>query len=161
MTKVREEHIEITKDLKKHLSEIHFIDTFSTTNHTNTIEEISNLIFNTPPKWITILFKIRNRIITGIGLKSEIPTTDNEKNKSKNPVSSFKNFYTSENEIVIGANDSHLDFRAVIRNNKADRFNIKIITLVKYNNTMGKVYMFIIKPFHKMVVKRMVRNAFV
>ena len=55
------------------LGRVDFNDTFSVTNHGNNLYDISNLIFNNPPKWISWLFSIRNKLIKIVGLKTEIP----------------------------------------------------------------------------------------
>jgi hypothetical protein len=160
MKKVIEEKIELTDEQKKMLSKIDFVDTFSTTNHINNIEEITNLVFNTTPKWINSLFAIRNKIASLFGLKTEMPNDYNENYKVGGYVKFFKVFSISDNEVILGADDSHLNFRAVINNDKSDSYNIKVITLVEYNNLKGKIYMGIIKPFHRQIVKRMVKNAY-
>jgi hypothetical protein len=160
MKKVIEEKIELTDEQKKILLKIDFVDTFSTTNHINNIEEITNLVFNTTPKWINSLFAIRNKIASLFGLKTEMPNDYNKNYKVGGYVKFFKIFSISDNEVILGADDSHLNFRAVINNDKSDSYNIKVITLVEYNNLKGKIYMGIIKPFHRQIVKIMVTNAY-
>lgn len=158
--KVIEEKVELTDSQKKLLPKIDFVDIFSTTNHTDNIEEITNLVFNTTPNWVNSLFIIRNKIAGLFGLKTEMPNDYNENYKVGGYVKFFKIFSISDNEVILGADDSHLNFRALINNDKSDSYNIKIITLVEYNNLKGKIYMGIIKPFHRQIVKRMVRNAY-
>ncbi len=160
MKKVIEEKIELTGEQKRLLSNIDFVDTFSTTNHINNIEEIINLVFNSTPKWINSLFAIRNKIAGIFGLKTEMPNDYNENYKVGGYIKFFKIFSISDSEVILGADDSHLNFRAVINNDKSDSYNIKVITLVEYNNLKGKIYMGIIKPFHRQIVKRMVKNAY-
>ncbi len=133
---------------------------FSTTNHINNIEEITNLVFNTTPRWVNSLFTIRNKVAGIFGLKTEVPKDYNEHFKIGGYVKFFKIFSISDNEVVLGADDSHLNFRAIVKNDKSESFNIKVITLVEYNNYKGKIYMGIIKPFHRQIVKRMVKNAY-
>ncbi|WP_291869194.1 DUF2867 domain-containing protein [Maribacter sp.] len=158
--KVNEEQTELTDNLKKLLNKIDFADTFSTTNHKNTIQEITNLIFNTTPGWINLLFSLRNKIVGLFGLKTEIPDDYNEKYRVGGYVKFFKIFSISDYEVILGADDSHLNFRAIVHNDKSDSNNIKVITLVEYNNLKGKIYMGLIKPFHRLIVKRMAQNAF-
>lgn len=157
---VIEEKTELTDNQKHLLSKIDFADTFSTTNHINNIEEVTNLIFNTTPRWINSLFTIRNKIVRLFGLKNKVPDDYNENFEIGGYVKFFKIFSISDNEVTIGADDTHLNFRALIKNDKSDSFNIKVTTLVEYNNYKGKIYMGIIKPFHRQIVKRMLRNAY-
>ncbi|MEM6320247.1 MAG: DUF2867 domain-containing protein, partial [Bacteroidota bacterium] len=95
-----------------------------------------------------------------VGLKFEMPEDYNDEFEVGGYVSFFKIFAISEKEIVLGANDSHLNFRAVVANDDSETYNIKVVTLVEYNNKLGKIYMTLIKPFHRLVVKRLVRNAY-
>lgn len=157
--KVIEERIRLTDDQKDLLTKIDFVDTFSTTNHTNNLEEITNLVFNTTPKWVNSLFVLRNRIAGLFGLKTEVPNNYNKKFKVGGYIKFFKIYSISDSEIILGADDLHLNFRALIINNKSVSYNIKVITLVEYNNLKGKIYMGVIKPFHRQIVKRMVKNA--
>jgi hypothetical protein len=160
MKLVKEEHPPLTKDLKNLLPNIDFFDTFSTTNHVDSLELISNKIFNTTPKWVAILFSIRNHIANLIGLKHEIPKDYNEDFKIGGYIKFFRIFNIKEDEIILGANDKHLNFRAIISKTLDASYNIKVTTLVEYNNRLGKIYMTIVKPFHRIVVKRMVKNAY-
>lgn len=160
MKKVKEVKTSLTEIHKKLLPKIDFSDTFSTTNHTDSIEKITKLIFNTPPRWIKLLFTLRNSLAALVGLKTVKPDDYNEGFTVDDYVNFFKIYAISDNEVIIGADDSHLNFRAIIHNTQSESFNIEVITLVEYNNLKGKVYMGIIKPFHRLVVKRMVKNAY-
>jgi hypothetical protein len=160
MKKVKEEKIKLRNDLIELLTTIDFIDTFSTTNHRDDIKDITNLIFNTSPKWLELLFKLRNNLVKIIGLKTDIPEDYNETFKVGGYVKFFKIYSISNNQVILGANDSHLNFRAIVENDTSKDYNIKVITLVQFNNKKGEFYMNIIKPFHRLVVKKMVKNAF-
>jgi hypothetical protein len=158
--KVKEEFFQLNDSYKKLLSRIDFGDTFSTTNHSNNLEDISNLIFNTSPKWIESLFKIRNKIASYIGLNINMPEDYNEDFKVGGYIKFFKIYDIEDHQIILGANDSHLNFRAIINKNNLPQYNVRVTTLVEYNNLKGKIYMIAIKPFHKLVVMRMVKNAY-
>jgi len=160
MKKVIEEHKELTSEMIELLNKIHFTDTFSTTNHRDNIKDITNLIFNTSPKWLELLFKLRNNLVKIIGLKTDIPKDYNETFKVGGYVKFFKIYSISNRQVVLGVDDSHLNFRAIIENNISKNYNIKVTTLVQFNNKKGNIYMNIIKPFHRLVVKKMVKNAF-
>ena len=160
MSKVKTENIYLTAKSKKLFDKIDFADTFSTTNHHHNLQEISNLVFNTSPKWLIILFKIRNSIAKLIGLKTDVSLNYKTTFEVGSFVKFFKIYNIAENEVILGANDKHLNFRAIINKTNNKTNNIKVTTLVKYNNTLGEIYMTIIKPFHKLVVKKMVSYAY-
>lgn len=160
MLKVKEESIFISENAANLLPRIDFADTFSTTNRIHSIQEITNQIFNTTPKWIAFLFKIRNSIVQFFGLKTTLPEDHHEEFKVGSYIKFFKIYDITPSEVILGANDSHLNFRAIVSDTKVASHNIKVTTLVEYNNKKGKIYMNLIKPFHRMVVKRMVSQAF-
>ena len=160
MKKVIEDHAPLADEVKNLLPKIDFSDTFSTTNHIDTIQNITNLIFNSPPKWVVALFKFRNSIVMLFGLKTGKPDDHTDVFAEGGYVSFFKIYSVKEKEIVLGANDSHLNFRAIVKNDGSEQFNIKVITLVEYNNLFGKIYMTLIKPFHRLIVKRLVRKSY-
>lgn len=160
MPKVREEATPPAYKNGGFLDQIDFYDTFATTNHENNLEEITHLVFNNPPLWIQGLFKLRNKLVKLIGLKTEKPADYHEDFSVGGYIGFFKIISISDSAIVLGAEDSHLDFRVIVATNDDSKFNIKVMTLVQYNNSVGKIYMALIKPFHRMVVKQMVKNAY-
>ena len=140
--------------------DVDFADTFSTTNTHNTIDEITQLVFGTSPSWVRVLFAIRNNLVRFIGLSVPKPEEKSVKFEVGAYVRFFKIYYFDKDQVILGANDSHLNFRAIIFNDNTDNYNIKVSTLVKYNNTKGRYYMKFIKPFHKLIIKRMMKNAY-
>ena len=159
MPKVKEENFFITDEFKQVLSPIDFADTFSTTNEQDNIEQVTNLIFRKTPKWIDSLLLLRNMIMSLFNLKTVQPDDYNEKFVEGGYIRFFRIFSVSDSMVILGLDDKHLDFRVVIRNDRSTSYNIKVTTLVKYNKKIGQLYMTVIKPFHKIIVKSMVRNA--
>lgn len=157
--KVKSEKTPITEGIKYALPKIDFTDTISTTNHQDDLYCISNLIFGTMPKWVEILMKIRNTTVKIFGLKTEIPEDFNTTFKIGGYVGFFQIFNIQQNEIILGADDKHLNFRVSIYNSDEKEFNIKVTTLVHYNNRFGKIYLAIVKPFHLPVIKSMIKQA--
>ncbi len=160
MKKVKEEKIQPTPAMQELLATVDFYDTFSTTNHFHSMEEITQLVFNSSSRWVDALFKIRNKLVKLIGLRSNLPSGYHSRFEVGGYIKFFKIFSVTANEVVLGADDSHLNFRAVVANDYADQYNIKVTTLVHFNNAKGKWYMKVIQPFHRLVVARMVKNAF-
>lgn len=144
----------------KFLSQVDFNDTFSVTNHKNNLHEITQLIFNNPSQWISWLFNLRNKLVKIVGLKTEIPHDYNTHFSVGGYIGFFKIYSISDTQLVLGADDPHLNFRAIILNTNEIAYNVKVVTLVQYNNSIGEFYMHLIKPFHVVVVKGMVKNAY-
>lgn len=143
------------------LPKIDFSDCFATTNHKDNLETISKMVFDNTPKWITALLKFRNNLVKPLGLKYEKPADYNTEFKIGGYVGFFKIYTLQENEVILGADDKHLNFRVSILIDQSAIHNIKVTTLVEYNNKMGKWYMAIVAPFHRIVVKYMVKQAYV
>ncbi len=159
MKKVIEEKFILSSKHQKLLKQINFGDIFSTTNHVDSIKLIAKSIFDHTPKWVDLLFTLRNKMVGLIGLKNEIPKDYTNDFKVGGYVGLFKIYNLEDSECILGLDDSHLNFRVIINKGIDNYYNINVITLVEYNNLKGKIYMSIIKPFHRIVVKRMVANA--
>lgn len=157
---VKTEHSPSTQGIRKALSRIDFSDTFSVTNHKDSLETIAHLIFGTMPKWVMFLMRLRNAIVKLFGLKTDMEKDLKPNYKPGENIGFIKVFSVTDNEILLGADDKHLDFRVSVFNSEEHQHNIKVTTLVKYNNLFGKVYMALIKPFHVVIVKRMVKQAY-
>jgi hypothetical protein len=112
----------------------------------DSIDEIKKKIF-TLPNWIDMLLKFRHSFIAKpFGLrtgKEAIPEIDR-----------------NENEIVLGDDDKHLYFRlSVMKKNAGREFEVYLNTAVKFHNIWGRLYFLPVKPFHKQVVKTLLRKV--
>ncbi|MDR1886661.1 MAG: DUF2867 domain-containing protein [Prevotellaceae bacterium] len=111
-------------------------------------EEISKELMQLPD-WVNVLFFIRNRIAGLFGLK-----TDRNTRKDDTFFSLIEN---REDEIVMGEDDKHLNFRASVLKDKANG-TVSLTTVVHYNNLWGRVYFFPVKPFHKIIMKTLLKR---
>jgi hypothetical protein len=68
----------------------------------------------------------------------------------------------SENEIIVGGDDKHLNLRVSLLLEPMTKVTAKIeliiTSCVKFNNLFGKVYFIPVKPFHKIIVYRTLKN---
>lgn len=109
--------------------------------------EISALVFSTPPAWVSALMDMRNAIMGRLGYKTP-------KIRMGFPV-----LRESESEVVSGLDDRHLDFRALTRIEAVDGGSrITLTTAVATHNRVGRVYLMLIMPFHKLIVRSMVKQ---
>ncbi len=146
--------------IKHFIESLDYVDAYKVklTNESQDASAIYRAIFNHPPKWVMVLMNIRNKIVgifgldTGAGSKVE----EIEKLTIGDKHGVFRIFDIQTNEIIAGEDDSHLNFRvSVLKENGY----LTLSTLVHYNSKFGKVYFFIVKPFHKVVVKVMMNKA--
>lgn len=105
-------------------------------------EEISKEIMQLPG-WVNVLFYIRNRVVGIFGLKTDKDTTETE--------TFFKLIENREDEIIMGENDKHLNFRTSIMKDESEG-SIYLTTVIHYNNVWGKIYFLPVKPFHKIIM---------
>ena len=132
---------------------------FTISNNTKTNQELYIDIFSSAPKWVDSMMTIRNKIVSLFGLKTEMSRNVNTDFQVGEKVGIFNIMEIQENEIIAGEDDKHLDFRVSILRKIDKETTVYVSTLVHYNNWFGKAYFFIIKPFHKAIVKSLARKA--
>ena len=127
-----------------------YIDSFSrtiTSKQLITPEEFRNLTFNHPPKWIDWLMNLRNAIVKPLGLDTESRFTDMISDRNSN-------------EEIFGMPDKHLDFHVSMYCGDyiEGKQELRITTVVKYKNWFGRVYFFIIRPFHGIIISSLLKS---
>lgn len=155
MKKVRKDKYDLNNAEIKLLNSIDFMDVFSTTNHIDSIKNIIALMFNNLPSWLGFLLSLRNFMVSFFGLKTELNRKLNDVN-----LGFFEIYETSKTKMVLGVDDRHLNFRVIVCNTNEQFYNVKIVTLVHYNNYGGRIYMNMIKPFHVMVLNAIVKRVY-
>ena len=102
--------------------------------------EATRLAFAHGPLWIRALLGLRNRLGRVVGLKPA-------------PPGGFPVLRQAADQVVLGFDDRHLDFRVVVA--VAGGF-ATVTTLVRWHNAWGRAYLLAIMPFHRVIVARMV-----
>ncbi len=111
------------------------------------------------PGWINVLFKLRNFLVKFVGLEGAKGSLEELENCIRNGgnYGLIEIIAKDERETLMLMRDKHLD--AYISLRVSDRKNVYANTLVKYNNRLGKVYFFVIRPFHGIVVRAAMRRV--
>ena len=118
-----------------------------------TAREAARLALEHPPGWVRGLMMMRNALVAPFGLSGaaeKVKTSDTE-------IGGFPVISVSDDRVVLGFDDRHLDFRIVI-DVMADRPSgqtLSVMTLVHRNNLLGRLYLAAVMPFHKLIVRRM------
>ena len=114
------------------------------------VEEITNKLFEAPkwPKWVQGLMKTRDFLVRPLGLKTAKETQSDK---------IFPVIARTENEMIMGIDDRHLNFRVSVLIDREKSY-IHITTLVQYRNRLGKAYFLLVKPFHKMIVRSLLKR---
>jgi hypothetical protein len=125
--------------------DVHFHDIYQIVANTDkSAAEISKELMRLPA-WASWLFKLRNAIVGVFGLKA-----------GKSDVA-FPIISQTETEIVSGLGDTHLDFRASILKDP-EAGTISLTTVVHFNNVLGRVYFLPVKPFHKIIMRSLLKR---
>jgi hypothetical protein len=135
------------------------------------ITDIGRLFFSSGPKWIEVLFSIRNKIVALFGLKTSGKIDDRQKMienfkfEKGERLGLFKVYDTSIHEIILGEDDKHLNFRvSLYLDESSESKSIKklvISTTVKFNNWFGRLYFLPVRPFHSLIVPAMLKGVII
>ena len=141
-----------------------FIDSENKVNAT----DIGKAFFKSGPEWIGKLFTLRNKIVSVFGLKTSgnigdrQHQLDNFKCEAGERLGLFKVFNKTDNEVVLGEDDKHLNFRvSLFLDHSQIDLSKKVLTIsttVEFNNWFGRLYFLPVKPFHKFIVPAMLRG---
>lgn len=127
-------------------------------------DEIMIRFWTTSPTWVNALFKLRNALVRPFGLEAGEKDRTSEalremilSGNGKNGLMSVTD--KSSNETVVLLSDKHLDaYMAVYTDETGSGNTVTVITLVRYRKLLGKIYFFFIRPFHKVIVKSMLKS---
>ncbi|WP_068945128.1 DUF2867 domain-containing protein [Chryseobacterium timonianum] len=132
-----------------------------------TIAQIGKAFFTSGPTWGKRMFAFRNRVVGFFGLKTgtesnPVKEADSFTCEVGERVGLFKVFNKTSNEIVLGEDDKHLDFRVSLLFDKnqggQDENSLTISTTVKFHNWLGVLYFLPVRPFHRLIVPAMLKN---
>jgi hypothetical protein len=129
------------------------------------IVDIFFAIFAHHPWWMKVLLIVRNKLASLVGL--DAPTASEILNiEIRNhyavgeKIGVWPIFFLSEDELVAGRDNKHLDFRlSVLKMPDGDGMSVVVSTLCTVHNLFGKCYLFCIVPFHRHGVRKLIANA--
>jgi hypothetical protein len=123
--------------------------------------ELVAAFFSSAPAWVDQLFKLRNLLVAPLGLK----TGEQSLHRVDPPfhvgqqISVFRILHMDEDEIVLGEDDKHLDFRTSLCLQRDGRnTSLAISSLVNTKNSLGVMYFALVKPLHRMIVPVVARG---
>lgn len=127
-----------------------YSDSFSKevmTEESITPDAFFDMAFNRFPAWIDWLLKLRNTIVKPLGLDTQSRFSDSICERSPN-------------EIIWGMPDKHLDFHVSMwcGEHRDGKQELRITTVVKYNNRFGRLYFFVIRLFHGIIIKSILNS---
>jgi uncharacterized protein DUF2867 len=113
------------------------------------------------PGWINGLMGARDAAMGLFGFKTAMPKDEDlpPRFEPGAKLGLFEVFDRADDEVLLGADDRHLNFRLSILLRRAEETFACITTIVHFNNGFGRVYFAPVKPFHKVIVRAMLRRA--
>lgn len=104
------------------------------------------------PRWIDVLLRLRNILVRPFGLKRSGEGAP----APYGLIGLFPVIDETPERLVAGFDDYHLDFRIVVDvSGDATGRQVTSTTLVRTHNLLGRSYLALIMPFHKLVVRGM------
>lgn len=108
------------------------------------------------PRWVDALLVLRNVMVAPFGLK----TSGEDRRAPRDIIGIFPVVSETPERLVAGFNDSHLDFRVVVDvATSGQKQSVTATTLVLTHNWLGRTYLAIVMPFHRLVVRAMLRQV--
>ncbi|SAL50221.1 hypothetical protein AWB69_05079 [Caballeronia udeis] len=133
-------------------------------NATTDPELLSRFMFSHQAAWIGKLLRVRDSLVAGFGLKTSKRLEESARFERDKHVSFFRIYERTADEIVLGEDDKHLDFRlSVFQGAREEAAGggryLTVSTVVRCHNLLGRTYILLITPFHEMVVRSSLRRA--
>ncbi|MGH8807837.1 MAG: DUF2867 domain-containing protein [Noviherbaspirillum sp.] len=120
--------------------------------------DAAQVILGEPPRLARVLMSVRNCIVSLFGLKTPVPADHAE--ARANQIGIFPVLSETAEEIVLGVDDKHLDFRICVSVQRGPQdAHISVATLVHIHNLFGRLYMFVVLPFHRLLSRHMLLAA--
>lgn len=140
-------------------------------------ETLARHLFARRPWWVAVLLGLRDLMVAGLGLKTTRALARHSRGETPPRVGLFRLYSSNADEVVLGEDDRHLDFRLSVRcapdsrpmparhdaNDDLDRDTapqrLIVTTVVHCHNRLGRAYIVLIGPFHRLVVRGFLRSA--
>jgi len=154
--KVRE--ITPSADTDTLLAGAHFADAFQIEIEDRDLDarQAAERMMARQPRWAEALLSLRNFLVAPLGLRTSgaglVPPRD--------MIGIFPVVSETPGRLIAGFNDHHLNFRVVIDVTAPGGVRqVTATTLVKTHNWLGRIYLAIIMPFHRLIVPALLRQV--
>jgi hypothetical protein len=130
--------------------------------HVGDIHALAQSILGDPAPWVRMLVTLRDAAVAGFGVRTSGEMRRAAAKDRGGHIDFFPIHRQSERELVVGEDDRHLDFRAsILLRPVVDGGNDELVvtTVVHCHNRLGRTYLALIAPFHRLIVKTSLRRA--
>jgi Protein of unknown function (DUF2867) len=111
------------------------------------------------PSWINRLLRLRTIMVKPFGLKPGMNASQDRAGPAN--IGMFPVLDVKPGHLVMGMNDKHLDFRLLVEveDSGDGRQWVTASTAVRTHNLLGRVYLALVKPFHRAIVPAMLKRV--
>ena len=141
MSKVIATTLPHTSLLTDRIQQSDFVDCYAVESQLSP-RQAANIIADFPD-WARFLVNIRNAVVSKFGLLEDVPGVSDK-------VGFFPVECETDQELIAGFNDKHLDFRISVLSKDGRVF---LSTWVHPHNIGGRIYLNTILPFHILIVR--------
>lgn len=127
-------------------------------------EVLARFLFDRPSGLGRFLLRVRDALVGLWGLKTAGRALAS--GQACGRIGIFRVYGLSDCEILLGEDDTHLDFRvsvlcspAPLRGVAPGRRQLTLSTVIRYHNVFGRLYFLVVGPFHRALVKSALRRA--
>lgn len=167
---VRPAPIPVDSEIHRHLSGADFADghagTLPPEAATQSALALALHTFTQSPAWVDFLMGVRNRVVGLFGLKDlgalshMAPDKPPEAYQVGDRVGIFTLRYLSADEVILGDSDKHLDVLvSVCKRPRGDTTLLVVSTVVHVHNRLGRLYMLLVGPAHKVIAPATLRSG--
>lgn len=126
------------------------------------VRYLAQCVLGHPPLWFKGLISLRDMLVARLNIKTSRRLRGDAETEDADHIDFFRVLAVSENEVIIGEDDRHLDFRgSVLMRAVPGRAEAELIatTVVHCHNRLGKAYLTMIAPFHRLVIRSNLSRA--
>lgn len=114
---------------------------------------LARVALERPPAGFRLLMGMRDAVMGVLGVKTSADIRSGADGRDR--IDFLPVIASSADEVVLGEDDRHLDFRtALMLVREQDRRLLVSTTSVRCHNQLGRAYLAVIRPFHIAIVRR-------
>jgi hypothetical protein len=160
--------VPIHSEIRRRLGGAHFHDCYAVPLQHNGLSalDLYLAVVSQTPTWVNRLMALRNRAAGLVGLKNLGHLGAVSQSKSGNTyqigdrVGIFSLLYLTETEVILGESDKHLSVQvSVCKVAHEQHGSLAVSTVVHIHNILGRIYMLLVAPVHKLIVPTMLNKA--
>lgn len=136
-------------------AEADLLDSYAVTIDRQITTSVHELVVQTlasHPTWLQALFHLRDALVRPFGVMTTKVMKDAAQPHER--IDFFRIQSETPDEIILGDDDRHLNFRvSFLKRTGPNGTEVIATTVVHINNGFGRFYIFLIAPFHRLVVR--------